>query len=74
MARISKGKFRYLRDLFGYNDFVMYRDYATGYSTGYHRGTVYRNMYPVSAKSSNTIELPFDCTGINVVLNYRTEV
>lgn len=50
MAKVSKGKFRHLRDLYGYNDFVMYEDLTTGYCTGYHRGKVYRAVDPVSAE------------------------
>lgn len=46
MARISKGKFRYLRDLFGYSDFVLCENLKTGLLTGYHRGKMYTNMYP----------------------------
>lgn len=69
MARISKGKFRYLRDLFGYNVFRMYKDLNTGISIGYYRGKVFRNMYPISG-----IGEPFDCTGVNVTLSYRLEV
>lgn len=73
MARISKGKFRYLRDLFGYNDFVMYENRKTGYSTGYHRGKVYRNMYPVSG--SGTVNLPFvPGHEQTVTINYQIEV
>jgi hypothetical protein len=66
---ISKGKFRHLRELYGYNDFVMYKDLKTGFSTGYHRGKVYHNMYPISGGGP-----AFDCTGVNVTLNYRVEV
>lgn len=69
MARISKGKFRYLRDLFGYNDFVMWEDTETGICTGYHRGKVFHNMYPVSC-----VNEPFDVTGANVTINYQFEV
>lgn len=63
---ISKGKFRYLRELYGYNTFRMYKNLNTGFSTGYYRGKVFHNMYPVSGG-----DVPFDCTGIDVTLTYR---
>lgn len=68
MARISKGKFRYLRDHFGYSDFVLCENLKTGLLTGYHRGKMYTNMYPVSCENK-----PYDVTGATVTINYHFE-
>ena len=66
---ISKGKFRYLRELYGYSIFRIWEDTRSGRRTGYYRGKVFHNMHMAAVPG-----LSFDATGVDVTLSYKFEV
>lgn len=67
---ISKGKFRELRDLYGYSDFTILENTLTGELVGRHRGQYYTNLCPVSCHDTKITSGTLQPTTLTYALDF----